>query len=139
MSDHYQQIRSATGKLYYAGEVFLIDPLLAKKGVYPGFGGTKRSELFNPLTELPLSTDEILKDVTCVMVTHTHLDHWDLYAEALIKKDLPVFVQHAADAQLIRSKGFTNVKVLGKGIMHNKVKLTRTACQHASDSMLSIP
>ena len=23
--------------------------------------------------------------------------------------------------------------------MHNKVKLTRTACQHASDSMLSIP
>ena len=35
MEDHYQQIRSATGKLYYAGEVFLIDPLLAKKGVYP--------------------------------------------------------------------------------------------------------
>ena len=62
------------------------------------------------------------------MVTHTHLDHWDLYAEALIKKDFPVFVQHAADARLIRSKGFTNVKVLGKGILHNKVKLTRTAC-----------
>ena len=100
MSDHYQQIRSATGKLYYAGEVFLIDPLLAKKGVYPGFGGTKRSELFNPLTELPLSTDEILKDFTCVMVTHTHLDHWDLYAEALIKKDLPAFVQHAATPNL---------------------------------------
>ena len=35
MEDHYLQIRSATGKLYYAGEVFLIDPLLAKKGVYP--------------------------------------------------------------------------------------------------------
>jgi len=86
-----------------------------------------------------LKTDEILKDVTCVMVTHTHLDHWDLYAEALIKKDLPVYVQHAADAQLIRSKGFKNVRVLGKGIMQNKVKLTRTACQHASDSMLSNP
>ena len=37
MENHYQHIRSATGKLYYAGEVFLIDPLLAKKGVYPGF------------------------------------------------------------------------------------------------------
>ena len=139
MADRYQQIRSATGKLYYAGEVFLIDPLLAKKGVYPGFQMTKREELFNPLTELPMSTDEILKDVTCVMVTHTHLDHWDLYAEALIKKDLPIYTQHAADARLIRSKGFKNVKVLGKGIMHNKVKLTRTACQHASDTMLSNP
>ena len=72
-------------------------------------------------------------------VTHTHLDHWDLYAEAYIKKDLPVFVQHAADAQLIRSKGFKNVKVLGRGMLQNKVKLTRTACQHASDAMLSIP
>ena len=73
------------------------------------------------------------------MVTHTHLDHWDLYAEAYIKKDLPVYVQHAADAQLIRSKGFKNVKVLGRGMLQNKVKLTRTACQHASDAMLSIP
>ena len=139
MEDHYQHIRSATGKLYYAGEVFLIDPLLAKKGVYPGFQMTKRSELYNPLTELPMSTDEILKDVTCVMVKHTHSDHWDLYAETLIKKDLPVYVQHAADANLIRSKGFKNVKVLGKGIMQNKVKLTRTACQHASDAMLAKP
>ena len=137
MEDFYQQLRNATGKLYYAGEVFLIDPLLAKKGTYPGFQMTKNSELFNPLTDLPLSIEEILKDVTCVMVTHTHLDHWDLFAEAYIKKDLPVFVQHAADANFIRIKGFKNVKVLGKGVMFNKVKLTRTACQHASDSMLT--
>lgn len=139
MEDCYLQLRSATGKLYYAGEVFLIDPLLAKKGTYPGFQMTKRSELFNPLTDLPMSIEEILKDVTCVMVTHTHLDHWDLYAEAYIKKDLPVYVQHSADARLIRSKGFQNVKVLGRGMMQNKVKLTRTACQHASDSMLLMP
>ena len=139
MEDRYQHIRSATGKLYYAGEVFLIDPLLAKKGVYPGFPMTKRSELFNPLTELPMPIEEILKDVTCVMVTHTHSDHWDLYAEAYIKKDLPIYVQHAADANFIRVKGFKNVKVLGRGMMQGKVKLTRTACQHASDSMLTNP
>ena len=139
MEDCYLQLRSATGKLYYAGEVFLIDPLLSKKGIYPGFPMTKRSELFNPLTDLPISIEEILKDVTCVMVTHTHLDHWDLYAETYINKDLPVYVQHAADARLIRSKGFKNVRVLGRGMMQNKVKLTRTACQHASDSMLLMP
>ena len=104
MEDCYQHIRSATGKLYYAGEVFLIAPLLAKKGIYFGFPMTKNSNLFNPLTELPISTEEILKDITCVMVTHTHLDHWDLYAEALIKKDLSIYVQHAADANFIRIK-----------------------------------
>ena len=139
MEDRYQHIRSATGKLYYAGEVFLIDPVLAKKGVYPCSPLVKRSELLYPLTELPMSIDEILKDVTCVMVTHTHPDHRDLYAEALIKKDLPIYVQNAVDANLIRIKGFKNVKVLGKGVMQGKVKLTRTLCQHASDKMQEIP
>ena len=61
MEDCYQQLRNATGKLYYAGEVFLIDPLLAKKGTYPGFQMTKRSELFNPLTDLPLVSKKSLK------------------------------------------------------------------------------
>ena len=139
MEDHYQHIRNATGKFYYANEVFLIDPLLSIKGIYPGNSIIKNGELYNPLTDLPISTEEILKDVTCVMVTHTHIDHWDLYAEALIKKDLPLYVQHAADANFIRIKGFKNVRVLGKGVMRNKVKLTRTLCQHASDTMLTMP
>ena len=55
MEDYYLHLRSATGKLYCAGEVFLIDPLLAKKGLYPGFQNTKRDELNNPLTDLPIS------------------------------------------------------------------------------------
>ena len=67
-----------------------------------------------------MSIDEILKDVTCVMVTHTHPDHRDLYAEALIKKDLPIYVQHAADANLIRIKGFKNV-------CFNKIRVLRRA------------
>lgn len=34
-----QHIRNATSKISYAGKVFLIDPMLAKKGAYPGFEG----------------------------------------------------------------------------------------------------
>lgn len=34
-----QQIRNATIKVNYAGTTFLIDPMLAKKGTYPGFEG----------------------------------------------------------------------------------------------------
>ena len=37
-----------------AGTTFLIDPMLAVKGAYKGFDGTPRSELRNPLVDLPV-------------------------------------------------------------------------------------
>jgi hypothetical protein len=42
-------IRNATQIIDYAGKKFLIDPMLADKGAWPGFPGTARSELRNPL------------------------------------------------------------------------------------------
>lgn len=45
-------IRNATQIIHYAGKRFLIDPMLADKGAWPGFPGTARSELRNPLVEL---------------------------------------------------------------------------------------
>src|SRR3546814_9379413 len=46
-----QQIRNATLKITYADTTFLIDPMLSKKGSYPGFEGTYRSQLRNPRSE----------------------------------------------------------------------------------------
>ena len=40
-------IRNATQRIDYAGKRFLIDPMLADKGAWPGFPGTARSELRN--------------------------------------------------------------------------------------------
>lgn len=99
-------IRNATQIIHYAGKRFLIDPMLADKGAWPGFPGTARSELRNPLVELPFSRDKIV-DVDAVIVTHTHDDHWDAAAIAAIPKTLPVFVQHEADAALLRSQGIS--------------------------------
>lgn len=98
-------IRNATQIIHYAGKRFLIDPMLADKGAWPGFPGTARSELRNPLVELPFSRDKIV-DVDAVIVTHTHDDHWDAAAIAAIPKTLPVFAQHEADAALLRSQDF---------------------------------
>ena len=67
-------IRNATQIIDYAGKKFLIDPMLADKGAWPGFPGTARSELRNPLVALPFSRDNII-DVDAVIVTHTHDDH----------------------------------------------------------------
>jgi L-ascorbate metabolism protein UlaG (beta-lactamase superfamily) len=72
-----QHIRNATTKIDYAGKTFLVDPFLAKKDTYPGFEGTFRSHLRNPTVELPMSVEDVLKGVDAVIVTHTHLDHWD--------------------------------------------------------------
>src|SRR5262245_2134268 len=106
-----QQIRNATLVIEYAGTKFLIDPLLAEKGTYPGFEGTANSHLFNPTAALPLPMDEIL-NVDAVIVTHTHPDHWDEAAKALLPKHLPVFAQHEQDRELIKSQGFTDVRLL---------------------------
>lgn len=130
-----QQIRNATVKISYANTTFLVDPMLAKKGTYPGFKGTYRSELRNPLVELPMSTQEILAGVDAIIVTHTHLDHWDDAAQKLLPKNLPLFVQNESDAKIIRDQGFKDVRVLEDGTEFGGVTLSKTGGQHGTDKM----
>jgi len=130
-----QQIRNATVKISYADTTFLVDPMLAKKGAYPGFEGTYRSELRNPLVELPMSTQEILAGVDAIIVTHTHLDHWDDAAQKLLPKDLPLFVQNESDAKIIRDQGFKDVRILEDGTEFGGVTLSKTGGQHGTDTM----
>ena len=134
-----QQVRNATVKIPYAGTTFLIDPMLAKQGAYPGFEGTYRSNLRNPLVELPESAENVISGVDAVIVTHTHLDHWDDAAQKALPKDIPLFVQHEADAQLIRSQGFKNVRVLTDESEFGGVKITKTGGQHGTDEMYAVP
>lgn len=130
-----QQIRNATAKIAYAGKTFLLDPFLAKKGTYPGFEGTFNSQLRNPLIELPMPAQEIVKGVDAVIVSHTHLDHWDGGDHRFIPKAIPLFVQHEADAKLIRGQGFTNVRIMDENTVFEGVQLTRTGGQHGTDEM----
>lgn len=133
--NQYQHIRNATAKIEYAGKTFLVDPYLAEKDRYLPPNATKR----NPTVELPSSIDDVLKGVNAVIVTHTHADHWDEVAQQRVPKDLPIFVQNAGDARLIRSQGFTDVRVVGKGTQFEGVSLTRTRGQHGTDEMYANP
>lgn len=134
-----QQIRNATVKVSYGDTTFLVDPMLAKKGAYPGFEGTYRSELRNPLIDLPMPAAEIVKNIDAVIVTHTHLDHWDEAAQQALPKNLPLFTQNDADARLIRSQGFTDVRVLQNGTVFKNVTLSKVGGQHGTDEMYAIP
>lgn len=132
-----QQIRNATAKIHYAGKTFLLDPFLAKKGKYPGFEGTFNSKLRNPLVELPIPLKDVLKGVDAVIVSHTHLDHWDGGDHRFIPKAIPLFVQDETDAKLIRGQGYTNVRILDENTVFEGVQLSKTGGQHGTDEMYS--
>ncbi|ORM71838.1 MBL fold metallo-hydrolase [Pantoea rwandensis] len=132
------QIRNATLKLEYAGTRFLIDPMLSDKESWPGFTGTARSHLRNPMVELPLPIADLL-DVDAIIVTHTHLDHWDEAAQQQIAKDSMIYTQNDSDADLIRSQGFSNVNVLSDTNVIAGIKVVKTDGQHGSDEAYAIP
>jgi L-ascorbate metabolism protein UlaG (beta-lactamase superfamily) len=133
-----QQIRNATLKLEYAGRTFLVDPMLGARGAYPGFKGTYNQHLRNPLVELPMPAAEVMRGVDAVVVTHTHLDHWDGGEHAFVPKDLPIFVQHQADAEQVRGQGYRDVRVIEGSAEFEGVRLTRTGGQHGTDAMFAV-
>nr|WP_314420174.1 MBL fold metallo-hydrolase [uncultured Erwinia sp.] len=132
------QIRNATLRLDYAGKTFLIDPMLADKGALPGFPGTARSHLRNPLVDLPLPVAEIV-NADAVIVTHTHEDHWDEAAQRLIARDIPLFSQNQQDARQIRAQGFTAVTVLDNRTEIGDITVWKTDGQHGSNAAYALP
>jgi len=133
-----QQIRNATLKLEYAGRTFLVDPMLGARGAYPGFKGTYNQHLRNPLVELPIPAAEVVRGVDAVVITHTHLDHWDGGEHAFVPRDLPIFVQHQADAEQVRGQGYRDVRVIEGSTEFEGVRLTRTGGQHGTDAMFAV-
>ena len=113
--------------------------MLAEKESYQGFQGTPKPDLKIPLIDMPVTAQEAVKGIDAVILTHTHLDHWDEAAQRLIPKDIPFFVQNAGDARTIREQGFTNVMVVGKNTPFGNVRISRTAGQHGPDALYSVP
>ena len=118
-----QLIRNATVKVKYNGITFLVDPMLAPKGAYPGFTGTLHSEIRNPTIPLTLRIQEILNGVDAVLLTH----------QQYIPKEIPIFVQNKADEDLLKSQEFKKVRILENGTNFKGVSLYRTFGQHGSD------
>lgn len=132
------QVRNATQILEYAGKKFLIDPMLSDKDAWDGFQGTARSEIRNPMVELPLDISSLL-DVDAIIVTHTHADHWDQAAADIVPKDKLIYVQNGNDEALLRDQGFTNLVVLTETSSLEDIELIKTACQHGSDEAYANP
>ena len=90
----YRFYRNATAKMSYGGFTFLLDPMLSAKGELPSFAGIAP----NPTVELPVSPGEIIADIDAIIVSHTHSDHFDAAAAALLDKSMPVFTPRNGSA-----------------------------------------
>jgi L-ascorbate metabolism protein UlaG (beta-lactamase superfamily) len=133
-----QQIRNATIRIQYAGKHFLIDPFLGDKGSYPPFPNSARQDQWNPLEELPVSTEQLIEGIDALIITHLHLDHYDEAAKQLLPKQLPVFSQNEDDAQALRNDGFTNVTILGEDTSFEGIRLIKTKGEHGRGDILKM-
>ena len=122
-----QLIRSATLKLKYGGRVILIDPCLAAKHDYDPLVGKSR----NPIVDLPCTPEEVIEYVEMVMVSHLHRDHFDQAAWERLPKDLPLYCQ-PGNEEVIKGKGFTDVRVLHDHADWEGIRIIRAPGQHGT-------
>ena len=101
------------------------------KDEMPGFSACV-NEVRQPRVDVPISIDEIV-NTDAVILTHTHIDHWDEIAAKSINKNLPFFVQNESDANLIKKLGFSNIKIVEEtGTQFEGINLYKTETQHGS-------
>lgn len=134
------QIRNATIIVEYAGKKILVDPMFSKKGelATAPLPAKDWNMKRNPLYELPIAIEEIIKDLDFVFLSHLHFDHWDKAAEKALPKEIKIFVQDEKDLQKIKKSGFTNVEILTENSAFGEIKLSRTRAQHGKGFILKM-
>jgi L-ascorbate metabolism protein UlaG (beta-lactamase superfamily) len=120
-------IRNATVLLELDGQRLLVDPMLDDASARPAVENTD-DERRNPLVELPLPVDEIVRRLDAVLVTHLHRDHFDDGAVRHLPRDVPLYCQ-PADEERLRSYGF-DARPVHDSVVHGSLRIARTGGQH---------
>jgi len=127
----FQLIRNATFRFTYAGKILIADPYLAAKHSMPSYRGISP----NPMVDLPYLPNEVIEGVEMALISHLHSDHFDLTAQKLLPKDLPLFCQ-PGDETDIQGKGFKIVSPVKGSVKWEGITITRTPAQHGSGEVL---
>lgn len=139
----FEQIRSATIRIEYAGKTFLVDPWLMPKdsmGPLVGFSLVNPAikDIKMPMLELPKSLEDILANVDAYIVTHVHPDHLDMNADGtggnLLQKSTTVLVQNIEDAEYMSRSGFKSVEIMQDGGLDlaGEIRLIKTPGLHGT-------
>jgi L-ascorbate metabolism protein UlaG (beta-lactamase superfamily) len=92
----------------------LVDPMLRAAGTTPPIENTP-NQVRNPLVELPVPAEEVVRDVDLCIVTHLHGDHFD----DLLPRDVPILTQPES-ARELRRRGYEHVST-----EHPQIAMTR--------------
>lgn len=130
---HIHFLRHATVVIAWGTHKILVDPMLSHKDALdtvPNAANTRR----NPLIDLPLSPTELaalLNSIDAVIVTHLHRDHWDVAAQQLVPKQLPLFCQ-PEDVEKLAAQGFHNLIPVDTSTIWEGIRISRTGGQHGT-------
>ena len=107
-------VRHATLLLETSLGRVLVDPMLRAAGTTPPIENTPNPKR-NPLVELPMPVDEVVRDVDLCIVTHLHGDHFD----DLLPRGIPILTQPES-ADELRRRGYDDVST-----SHPSIPMTR--------------
>ncbi|MGB5370491.1 MAG: MBL fold metallo-hydrolase [Flavobacteriaceae bacterium] len=127
-----QLIRNATLKINYAGKTILVDPMLCSKEAFePFIKGLKR----NPTKDLSIPINEIISNLDCVLVTHSHPDHFDTLSGEVLPKEIKLF-STPIDFDFFLKQDFKNVEVIENKTTWENISITRIEGKHGSGPIL---
>lgn len=128
-----QLIRNAMMKIHYAGKTILSDPMLSQVGEIISFAVKSR----NPTVSLPVPIPEIIAGIDCVLISHTHPDHYDKPASRLLPRDVQMFCQ-PGDANKLARAGFTQVSTVDTDTIWENITIIRTGGKHGSSPLSAV-
>lgn len=131
-----QFLRHATLVLTIDNYRILVDPMLSPREAMNPIANAGNQLRF-PMVSLPISDQELqqlFKDIDAVLVTHTHADHWDASARAMLPKQLPLLCQ-PQDQQTFVQAGFSHVHPVNDQLEWHGLQIIRTSGQHGSGEL----
>ncbi|ALC18842.1 MBL fold metallo-hydrolase [Streptomyces pristinaespiralis] len=131
-------IGNATTLIRYGDLTLLTDPNFLHRGqhAYLGYGLVSRR-----LTEPSIGVEDLPRDLTAIVLSHLHGDHWDRVARNNLARSLPVITTPHASRRLRRLHGFRRADGLRPWQSHTlvgqegKVSVTALPGRHAGGAL----
>ncbi|HBF37794.1 MAG TPA: hypothetical protein DDW50_10775 [Firmicutes bacterium] len=125
-------LRHATCLIIFKNKKILLDPMLSPSGTLPAIPQVPNSSM-NPLADLPGNVDlgDLISGLHAILVTHTHQDHFDNTAVAILPKAIPLFCQ-PEDVPKIQNAGFMNPQPVVENSHWGDITIFRTTGQHGT-------
>ena len=132
-------IRNATMILEYGGRKFIVDPMFRDKGVTEELPSTLHQEK-PPLTDLPMTPQQIMDGADAVLVTHIHPGHLDMAGGKLVPDKMPFYVQNILDKDNARNFGLKKTQTINMNVSTHlgDISIIRTAGVHGDGKIMDV-